>query len=86
MNTFELERSMNEFEAQKRRNPLLEKNLGDLVREMHALFAEDPNVIKPMADVPPESKRNYEAYNRIVDELNRRESDYTRIPISERRY
>src|SRR3989344_6798993 len=46
--------------------------LGDLVQEMHRIFAEDTNVVKPENLIPEESIDNYQTYMTIINEINRR--------------
>jgi hypothetical protein len=60
----------------EKENPLIVINLGDLVMEMHKLYALDPNVLKPRKEIPKTSINNYRQYHAIVKELNRRESNY----------
>ena len=57
-------------------NPLIAINLGDLVMQMHKLYALDPNVIKPRKEIPDTSITSYNQYHNIVKELNRREENY----------
>ena len=52
--------------------------LGDLIREMHAIYARDQNVVKPVDQVPPESRENFSLYRQIISELNSRELKYRR--------
>lgn len=78
-----MKRAKRERARALKENPLLALHLGDLVMKMHVLLIEDPNVTKPKKEVPYGSKDNYTKYQDLVKELNRRESRYTRIPLSE---
>ncbi|MBU1199219.1 MAG: hypothetical protein KKF46_03960 [Nanoarchaeota archaeon] len=74
------------WEERVKKNPLLTLSLGDLVMEMHKIYAADPYVVKPEDQVPESSLENRTRYHAIVKELNKREFEYTRVPISERRF
>lgn len=59
-----------------KKNPLLRLDLGDLVREMNALSFKDSNVLKHEKEVPEESIENYNKYQSLITELNRRGKRY----------
>jgi len=61
-----------------KKNPLMEKGLGELFREMIALCLYDPNVLKPVNEIPEQSRENYQTYLAIVNEINRRENKFSR--------
>jgi len=62
----------------KKKNPLVEVGLGNLVIKMHELYASDSNVIKPEDQIPSSSMSKYKQYQAIAKELNRREIVYNR--------
>ncbi len=80
-----LEQSKRELELAVKKNPLLKLSLGDLVKEMNILSCENPDVLKSREEISDESMEDYQQYQSLVDELNRREKGYTGVPLSEMR-
>ncbi len=77
-NPFEIGEKKKEQKNTLRKDPLLVRGLGELVLEVIKLSFEDSNVIKPKNEIPDKSLENYERYNLIINEINRREQEYTR--------
>ena len=63
-------------EEAERINPLLKKNLGQLVSEMIIIAVNDSGVLKPEGEVPKESYENYTIYQLLVKDIDRREREY----------
>ena len=81
------ERIKERREAEKR-NPLLRLGLGDLERECQRLsFRLKENIFcNNESEVPLNRKEEYVQYQSIIEELNRREKEYTSIPSDLVRY
>lgn len=56
----------------------MSKGLGDLIKDMQIIVSEDPNVLKQKKDVPKESLKNYNKYCKIIQEINKKEENYSR--------
>lgn len=54
--------------------------LGDMVREMHKVYAKDPTVINESdVGLTKENKQNRKQYNTLCDALNEREKVYAQL-------
>ncbi len=69
-----------------KKRPYMDHGLGDLLDAMNKLRDKDPNVLKPEDEVPEESKDNQAEYKEIIAELNRKEEEYTHVPLSRSRF
>ncbi len=70
------------------RNPLLRSGLGDLVKESQRLVfrLKEYAFCKDVLDVPLDQRDEFVKYQLIIQDINRRGGEYTKVPLELMRF